>query len=205
MSRGKRVLMISALLGGLLWYSGSIETIAQAGAPPGNGGVKGIEYTPEGKLKKPDSNVYRRWVYVGTPVTPNDMNDGKANFPEFHNVYMDPESFDYYAKNGKYREGTTFVKELVSVDTKEASSGAGYFQGEFIGLEVSILDTARFTKDPGHWGYYSFGHSYPLKVQSAPNKQDECNACHQKNATDFVFSKHYPVIRGAAAMIGASK
>jgi len=38
-----------------------------------------------GKLDRPTG--YREWVYVGTPVTPNDMNNGKAAFPEFHNVY----------------------------------------------------------------------------------------------------------------------
>jgi hypothetical protein len=32
-------------------------------------------------------------VYVGEVITPNDMNDGEAAFPEFHSVYMDPESF----------------------------------------------------------------------------------------------------------------
>mgnify|MGYP007132382116 CR=1 FL=1 len=37
----------------------------------------------DGQLDRPAN--YREWVYVGTPVTPNDMNDGKAAFPEhFH-------------------------------------------------------------------------------------------------------------------------
>jgi hypothetical protein len=36
------------------------------------------------KLDRPTD--YREWVYVGTPVTPNDMNDGKAAFPEHYNV-----------------------------------------------------------------------------------------------------------------------
>ena len=201
MSKRKSTLVIAALLGGLLWYSGSVGVVAQAGE--GNGGSKTVEYTPEGKMKRLSPAAYRKWIYVGTPITPNDMNDGKANFPEFHNVYMDPESFAYLEKTGKYRDGTVLVKELVSVGQKEASSGAGYFQGEFIGLEVSVLDTKRFSKDPGHWGYFSFGHSYPLKEVSLPNKVDECNRCHEANATDFVFSKHYPVIR--AAIAGAGK
>lgn len=38
----------------------------------------------DGDLQRPTG--YREWVYVGTPVTPNDMNDGKAAFPEHHNV-----------------------------------------------------------------------------------------------------------------------
>src|SRR5699024_3495874 len=49
---------------------------------------------------------YRQWVHVGTQVTPNDMNNGKAEVPEFHNVYIDPESFTYWKKTGKFRDGT---------------------------------------------------------------------------------------------------
>lgn len=43
-----------------------------------------------GELERPTG--YREWVYVGTPVTPNDMNMGKAAFPEHHNVYIEPNS-----------------------------------------------------------------------------------------------------------------
>ena len=38
----------------------------------------------DGELERPTG--YREWIYVGTPVTPNDMNDGKAAFPEQHTV-----------------------------------------------------------------------------------------------------------------------
>src|SRR6516165_1832339 len=63
-----------------------------------------VEFTADGKLKQPVG--YREWVYIGTPLTPNDMNDGHANFPEFHNVYIDPGSFAYWRKTGKFRDGT---------------------------------------------------------------------------------------------------
>jgi hypothetical protein len=39
-----------------------------------------VEFTADGKLKQPVG--YRKWVYVGEVVTPNDMNDGEAAFPE---------------------------------------------------------------------------------------------------------------------------
>jgi len=187
----------------MLWLALGNSSCATAGSPPGTppSTIPGaIEYTQDGKLKRPPFSAFRKWVYVGTPLTPNDMNDGKANFPEFHNVYMDPESFDYYAKNGKYRDGTVIVKELTSVGSKEAASGAGYFMGEFTGLEISLKDSKLFPKDPGNWGFYSFGHSYPLKEVSKPNKVDECNKCHETNAIDFVFSQYYPVLRAAGSM-----
>ncbi|MGE0643594.1 MAG: cytochrome P460 family protein [Nitrospira sp.] len=171
--------------------AGSPSAMATGGTASAN---KWVEYTPEGKMKRPLFS-FRKWVYVGTPLTPNDLNDGKANFPEFHNVYMDPDSFAHLEKTGEYRDGTVIVKELVSVGEKEAASGNGHFQGDFIGLEVSVKDAKRYPTEPGNWGYYSFGHSYPLKEQSAKNKTDECNGCHQRHAINFVFSQYYPVLR----------
>lgn len=191
------VTMITTILGLAVCATPS----ATAGSPStvSTGVNKWVEYTPEGKMKRPAFS-FRKWVYIGTPLTPNDMNDGKANFPEFHNVYMDPDGFAYFEKTGQYKDGTVIVKELVSVGDKEASSGNGYFMGDFIGLEVSIKDVKRYPNDPGNWGFYSFGHSYPLKEQSSKNKIDECNSCHERNAINFVFSQYYPVLRAANPM-----
>jgi hypothetical protein len=157
-----------------------------------------VEFTPDGKLKQPVG--YRKWVYIGTPLTPNDLNGGEASFPEFHEVYMDPESFAHYEKTGKFRDGTVLVKELSSVGSKEAPSGKGYFQGEFTGLEAAIKDSKRFKDEPGKWAYFSFGHKYPLKKEVAKQAVASCNKCHEDNAkkTDWVFSKYYPVLRAAA-------
>jgi hypothetical protein len=127
------------------------------------------------------------------------LNGGEASFPEFHEVYMDPESFAHYEKTGKFRDGTVLVKELSSVGSKEAPSGKGYFQGEFTGLETSIKDSKRFKDEPGNWAYFSFGHKYPLKTTVAKNAVAACNQCHTDNAkTDWVFSQYYPVLRAAA-------
>jgi hypothetical protein len=157
-----------------------------------------VEFTADGKLKQPVG--YRKWVYIGTPLTPNDMNDGEASFPEFHEVYMDPESFAHYEKTGKFRDGTVLIKELSSVGSKEAPSGKGYFQGEFTGLEAAIKDSKRFKDEPGYWAYFSFGHKYPLKAEVAKGAVASCNQCHADNAgkTDWVFSQYYPVLRAAA-------
>src|SRR3981189_2920890 len=44
------------------------------------------EYTASGELVLPKN--FHEWVYVGSPLTPNALNGGKANFPEFHNVLV---------------------------------------------------------------------------------------------------------------------
>jgi hypothetical protein len=156
-----------------------------------------VEFTADGKLKRPVG--YRKWVYVGEVITPNDMNDGEATFPEFHSVYMDPESFAHYQKTGEFRDGTVMIKELVAVGAKEAPSGKGYFMGDFIGLESAIKDSKRFKDEPGNWAYFSFGHKYPLKAEATKQAAASCNACHQTSAAkDDVFSQYYPVLRAAA-------
>ena len=182
----------------LVGIAGLSYVLAGAAAPPA-GTTEGVEFTADGKLKKPDG--YRKWVYVGEVITPNDMNGGEATFPEFHSVYMDPESFAEYEKTGKFRDGTVLIKELSSVGSKNASSGNGYFQGEFTGLEASIKDSKRFKDEPGNWAYFSFGHKYPLKAEVSKNATAACNKCHQANAEkdDWVFSQDYPVLRAAAS------
>lgn len=159
-------------------------------------GEKAAKFDPDGALIQPEG--YRQWIYVGTPLTPNDMNDGKAPFPEFHNVYIEPESFAVYQKTGKFPDGTMLVKELVSVGSKNAVSGKGYFMGEFIGLEVTYKDSKRYSKEPGFWAYFSYGHSYPLKEKAKAQPSASCNACHQAAAAeDWVFTQYYPVLRAA--------
>ncbi len=152
-----------------------------------------------GDLLKPEG--YREWVYIGTPVTPNDMNDGKAPFPEFHNVYIDPVSYKHWKESGKFRDGTIIIKELVSVGSKAATSGNGYFMGEFIGLEATIKSAALFPKEPNNWAYFSFStkdHSLPVNPTAKPFPTESCAACHQAAAADdMVFTQYYPVLRAA--------
>jgi hypothetical protein len=180
----------------LVGIAGLSYVLAASAAPPG-GTTAVVEFTADGRLKKPDG--YRNWVSIGAVVTPNDLNDGEAAFPEFHSVYMDPESFAHYEKTGEFRDGTVIIKELIGVGAKEASSGKGYFMGDFRGLEASIKDSKRFKDEPGSWGYFSFGHKYPLKAEAVKNTASACNRCHEDNAkTDWVFSQYYPVLRAAA-------
>jgi hypothetical protein len=188
--------VVAAGIAVLLGTAGMFYALAASAAPPGST-TAAVEFTPDGKLKKPEG--YRNWVSVGAVVTPNDLNDGEAAFPEFHSVYMDPESFAHYEKTGEFRDGTVIIKELIGVGAKEAASGKGYFMGDFRGLEATIKDSKRFKDEPGSWAYFSFGHKYPLKAEVAKNAANACNKCHQDNAkTDWVFSQYYPVLRAAA-------
>ena len=174
-----------------------LSFVLAGAAEPQAGQAALVEFTPDGKLKRPEG--YREWIYIGTPLTPNDMNGGEAPFPEFHAVYIDRESFAHFKKTGEFRDGTVLVKDLVSVGSKEAPSGKGYFEGDFNGMDVSIKDSKRFKDEPGNWGYFTFGHKPPLKAEAAMNNAASCNSCHQNNAAkDWVFIQYYPALRAAA-------
>jgi hypothetical protein len=45
-------------------------------------------------------------------LTPNALNGGKANFPQYHNVYVERGSYAIYRKTSGFPEGSTFVKEF---------------------------------------------------------------------------------------------
>ena len=152
---------------------------------------------------------WRQWVFIGAPLTPNALNNGKAAFPEFHNVYIEPSAYAHWKKTGKFANGTQIAKELVFIRQKGKDemnkdgstgevSGRGYFQGEFTGLELTVKDTKRYPKEPGGWAYFSFGHKLPYAQTAKAFPTDSCNACHEASAgDDFVFTQFYPVLRAA--------
>lgn len=159
-------------------------------------GVGDYKFDKDGNLIRPEG--YRKWIYIGTPLTPNELNPPEAAFPEFHNVYIHPTDFEHWEKTGKFRDGTIIIKELVRVGSKKAVSGNGYFMGDFAGLEATIKDSKRFPKEPGNWAYFSFGHSLPYADIATAFPTNACNSCHQASAADdFVFTQYYPVLAQA--------
>ena len=165
-------------------------------------------YTPEfngaGDLLLPENGLWREWVYVGTPVTPNALNGGEAPFPEVHSVYIDPESWRHWKETGTFREGTILAKELSLVLSENAdengattqASGTGYFMSELQGLEITIKSAELFPDEPGNWVYYTFGHQpEPYQPTAVQQPAENCNACHEALAAeDFVFTQFYPVL-----------
>ncbi len=169
-------------------------------------------YTPQfndkGELLQPKDHLWREWIYVGSLVTPNALNDGNAPFPEQHMVYIDPVSWAHYKKTGEFREGTVIAKELTRVRAPDGAnedgstdevSGTGYFMGEYSGFEITIKSKKLYADEPGHWAYYTFGHKpEPYDMSAKRQPAEACNACHESAAAeDFVFTQFYPVLREA--------
>ena len=166
------------------------------------------KFNDKGEMHLPKGPFWREWLYVGSLVTPNALNNGNAPFPEHHMVYIDPVSWAHYKKTGKFREGTAIAKELTRVRAPDGAnkdgstsevSGTGYFMGEYSGLEITIKSKKLYPDEPGNWAYYTFGHKPQPYNQTAKRQPAEaCNACHQTSAAeDFVFTQFYPVLRAA--------
>ena len=155
------------------------------------------EYTKEGDLILPKN--FNEWVYVGSPLTPNVLNGGTANFPEYHNVYIEPGSYEIYKKTGKFPEETIFFKELQLMQpgqnpdgSRTEPSGRGYFPGKLNGADVTVKDTKRYA-DSGGWGYYNFNHHEPKAATAKLKPKSECAFCHIASAKkDEVWTQFYP-------------
>ena len=160
------------------------------------------QFDSNGKMKRPTG--YRGWVFVGAPLTPNGLNNGKANFPEFHHVYIEKRNIDAYLKTGEFPEGTVIVKELTRVlkpefpdGSRKEPSGRGYFNGEYNGIDVTVKDSKRFA-ETNNWGFFTFGHHpLPYADKAAESSAAECAGCHIANVaeTDMTWIQFYPLLR----------
>jgi len=158
-------------------------------------------FTSDGKLQIPTG--FRKWVFVGAPLTPNGLNNGQANFPEFHDVYIQAKNVDAYMKTGQFPEGTVIVKELTRLlnptfpdGSRTEPSGRGFFNGAFNGVDLTVKDSKRFAKTNG-WGFFTFGHHpLPYEKTAAEAPAAVCANCHMANVakTDMTWIQFYPLL-----------
>jgi hypothetical protein len=157
------------------------------------------EYTASGDLILPKN--FHEWVYVGSPLTPNALNNGQAGFPEFHNVYIEPGSYAIFKRTNEFPEGTILFKELQLAlpgqnpdGSRTEPSGRGYFPGPFNGADVTVKDSKRYA-ETGGWGYYNFNHHEPKAPTATLRPKAECAYCHMASAKkDEVWTQFYPLL-----------
>lgn len=158
-------------------------------------------FNDKGELQLPQG--FREWVFIGAPLTPHGLNHGKAGFPEYHHVYVNPDAYAVYKRTGAFPDGTVIAKELVLLQkgdykdgSKDAPSGRGFFAGDFHGMDVMVKDSKRY-KDTNNWGFFNFGHNSPpylTAARAAPEKN--CASCHTANAgKGMVFKSYYPMLQ----------
>ena len=160
------------------------------------------QYSASGEMLLPPDEIWRTWVFVGDPFTPNALNNGKANFPEFHNVYIQPWAYEEYKKTNAFPEGTIMFKELQLIlppsqfpdGSRNEPSGRGYFPGAFNGADVTVKDSKRYA-DTGGWGYFDFNHFEPKAKMTGVQPKDKCAFCHLASAKkDEVWTQFYRIL-----------
>lgn len=193
---------ISSLIAGVFFSAITMTTLsAQAGSDDDTQARKRYlpEYTESGELLLPKN--FNEWIYVGSPLTPHGLNGGKAGFPEYHNVYIEPGSYAIYKKTGEFPEGTIFFKELQLVlpgqypdGSRNEPSGRGYFPGKLNGADVTVKDSKRYA-DTGGWGYFNYNHHEPKALTAKAKPRGECAFCHIASAKkDDVWTQFYPLL-----------
>jgi hypothetical protein len=198
----QRKISLLMIAGAFLGVAAVTSVFAQSKSNNGNAPAQKRylpEYTASGELVLPKN--FNEWVFVGSPLTPNALNGGKANFPEFHNVYIEPGSYEIYKKTGRFPEGTIFFKELqltLPAENPDGSrtepSGRGFFPGKLNGADVAVKDTKRYA-DTGGWGFYNFNHHEPKAPTAKLRPKSECAYCHMASAKkDDVWTQFYPLL-----------
>jgi hypothetical protein len=195
--RGRALIATAAIASGLILTVVFSELYAKSEAAAGETRERYLpEYTAAGELILPKN--FEKWVYVGSPLTPNALNGGKANFPEYHNVYMQPWAYEEYQKTNVFPEGTIMFKELqltlpgqLPDGSRTEPSGRGYFPGKLNGADVTVKDSKRYA-DTGGWGYYNFHHYEPKAPTAKLKPKTECAYCHSASAKkDEVWTQFY--------------
>ena len=118
---------------------------------------------------------------------------------DFHNIYINRESYDAFLKVGRFPDRTILVMEVFQSERKDPGGilKSGHFEGKRIGLEAAVKDKNR----PGGgvpWAYYVFELDANARPrQSAKARPDrDCYTCHLNHASkDNVWVQFYPALR----------
>jgi hypothetical protein len=192
MTKLMRVLFVLLFVGGASTLALVLRAAPGAPAPAIQAKLAEARFSADGKLQRPVD--YRNWRFVSTGLG---MSYGPAaqaaaltGHEMFDNVFVQPQAYDAFLRDGVWPEGTMFVLELRGTETQRAPNNKGYFQTELHGVEVSVKDSARFK---GRWAYFDFG----METRSAtPQAESNCFACHNRHAAvDMTFVQFYPTLQ----------
>ena len=118
---------------------------------------------------------------------------------ELHGVFASPGSVEAYRKDGRFPDGTVFVKEVFKTATKEMTTGTVSHAEELKGWFVMVKDSAG--RYPGNalwgdgWGWSWFDAANPTKTTSTDYRLN-CKSCHvPAQATDWIYVDGYPALK----------
>ena len=176
----------------ILYATAPAAGAAGSGSAPPEG-MTLPSYNDEGQLIRPEG--YRSWIFVGASLGLSYSENSRREGPGlFHNVYMQPEAFRHYADTGEFPEKVMLVMENFRPGSKESINQQGYFEKDFVGMEVALKDSETFEDG---WAYFNFtNRGGALKDAAGAFPKATCFQCHlEHGADDNVFVQFYPVLR----------
>jgi hypothetical protein len=146
-----------------------------------------IQYGKEGSLVLPKD--YREWVFLSSGINMTyGPNAGNAANPRFENVFVNPQAYRAFLKDGAWPDKTAMILEIRSSDSKVSLNKDGCVQTNVKAIEAHVKDASR-----GGWTFYGF----PVGSQEGklfPRTAD-CYSCHDQNgAVDSTFVQFYPTL-----------
>ncbi len=158
-----------------------------------------------GAISVPDD--YTRWATLGTWAHAN--TEGEPGSHEYHVVYTQPETIDYYQKHGSFPDGAVLVKELLKAETMQMTTGPAVSHATTLkGWFVLVRDTKGRYKDSALWGDgwgWSLFNAPDSKKTVSTDYQVDCIACHlpardlaREDAHEedkWIYTLGYPVLQ----------
>jgi hypothetical protein len=161
------------------------------------------QYNDKGDLKRPAD--YRSWVFVGSNIGLQYRNDVSGTsqrererpkgMGDFHNVYINAEAYEQYARTGRFPERTMLVMDVYEAKEKEANGivSQGLFPGKQLRIEIAVKNSRRPDGSKTDWAYYDFPMNQPT-AKAFPDAA--CYQCHLQHAQDDnVWIQFYPSLR----------
>jgi hypothetical protein len=158
-----------------------------------------------GAISVPDN--YREWPTLGTWA--HAKVEGPPGLQEYHVVYTQPETIQYYKEKHRFPDGAVLVKELINADTMAMTTGPAVGHATTVkGWFVLVRDTKGRFKGSGLWGDgwgWSLFNPDDRQHTVSTNYKIDCIPCHTparelapKNAVEadkWIYSFGYPVLQ----------
>ncbi len=151
-----------------------------------------------GNIRVPTVDYRKEWVALGTWAVAAD--EGVLGSKGMHVVYTQEETITAYLETGNFPDGAVLVKELLSTETADMTTGTISRAGEIEGWFVMVKDsTGKFESinrlwGEG-WGWAYFGADDNAKTTTT-DYESECLGCHvPAEANDWIYTEGYPILR----------
>ncbi|GJL54930.1 MAG: hypothetical protein NPIRA02_20620 [Nitrospirales bacterium] len=182
-------------------------------------GILDVAFAEEKKPFAPNVNMdtgaisvpedYYLWPTLGTWSHSKVDDEGAAVIHEYHVVYTQPATIEYYKKKRRFPDGAVLVKELLHAESMSMTTGPVVGHGTTLkGFFVLVRDTKGRFKSSALWGDgwgWSLFNPDDLKKTVSKNYKIDCIPCHTpaldlaprnaKKDDKWIYTLGYPVFR----------